>query len=206
MPTSRAADVPWCPADNHVKLMAMEKTTSAQKWEEPSSGKRIVPIVVIGVAVTALVLGMNYHFKRDDHDTKLAQNQASESIVSQPLPTTGAPDTSGSAAVVDATPAPAAAPPEPAPAVKPRAETPARSPRAAPITIAPRAPAVPPAPDVGSRAPQPEPTVTPSPMPTPIPAPLPSGQTPQPLPDTSPQPSLPATSMPQPTPEPDRTN
>ena len=248
MPTTIAADVPWCPGGGRGKLKAMDKTTyppnrfppttpdvdasveaslwqppsatngatstAAQQWEAQSTGKRILPGVVIGVAVVALIVGMNYQFKHNDHDTTLAQGQANESIINEAPPVTPAPETSTSPATapaVEAAPA-VVPPPEPAPApvVKPRAETPppAPAPRHAPAAVTPRAPAVPPA-DTGMRAPLPEPTPTPTPTPAPTPSPLPSGQVPQPLPDTSPQPPLPVptpTPAPQPAPEPINSN
>jgi hypothetical protein len=185
-------------------------STAAQQWEVQSTGKRILPAVVIGVAVAALIVGMNYQFKHNDHDTTLAQGQASESIINEAPPAATAPDEAATPTAPSAETAPAVAPPpEPAPVVTPRAETakPAPAPRPAPATVAPRAPAVPPA-DTGMRAPLPEPTPTPAPAPAPNPTPTPS---PQPLSDTSPQPPLPVPAptpapQPQPTPEPINSN
>ncbi len=188
-------------------------STAAQQWEAQSTGRRILPGVAIGVAVVALIVGMNYQFKHNDNDTTLAQGQASESIINEAPPAAAAPEASITTAPAVET-APPAAPPEPAPVVKPRAVTapPAHAPRPAPATVAPRAPAVPPA-DTGMRAPLPEPTPAPTPAPNPTPSPSPSGQVPQPLPDTSPQPPLPVpiptpipTPVPQPAPEPINSN
>lgn len=181
-------------------------STAAQQWEAQSTGKRIIPGVVIGIAVVALIVGMNYQFKHNDNDTTLAQGQASESVINEAPPAAPpAPEAStATAPAVETAPA-VAPPPEPAPVVKPRAEAapPVHAPKPAPAAVTPRAPVVPPA-DSGVRAPLPEPTPTPAPAPTPAPSP-------QPLTDTSPQPPLPVptpspTPAPQPTPEPVNSN
>ena len=171
----------------------MEKTLTAQKWESPSRGKNVLPVVAIGVAAAALVIGMNYQFKPDVHATVVAQAPASKSTVNESAPTMPAPDAAGRPGAVGPpmSRAPVASS-EPASEGKLRTEPPAASPRLAPRTLAPRALVVPPVPEV--RAPRQQeqaPALTPvepmpsiqasqpllepaAPQPVPVPAPLPS--------------------------------
>jgi hypothetical protein len=187
-------------------------STAAQQWgDTTSTGKRLLPAIVIGAAVLALIVGMNYKFKEADHDTTLAQGQAAESIINEAPPAAGieaapAPDTTSAPPVE-------AAPPDPAPVVAPQvtAPVPAPAPRPAATQRRPApAPAPEPTPEPALSTPAPTPTPAPQPTPaplpdTPAPTPFPSNQTPQPQPDTSPQPPLPVPD-PAPVPQPEPTN
>lgn len=214
-PTSRPAIQPLADVSLEDSLWQPPSASSgapsaaAQHWGDTSSGaKRVVPAVVIGVAVVALVVGMNYKFKQDDHETTtLAQGQAAESVINEAPPAAGIqPAPSPDASTTTPAPAVEAAPPDPAPVVAPRAETSGPAPAARPVTPRQPAPTPAPAPSIAPepamRAPAPIPTPEPTPAPlpnNPAPTPFPSNQTPQPQPDTSPQPPLP---VPDPTPVP----
>lgn len=181
-------------------------SAAAQQWgSATASTKRVVPAVVIGVAVVALVVGMNYKFKHKDHVTTLAQGQAVETVIDEAPPAAGPAPTPAPEPSAVAAPPPEAAPPQTteaptAPVPKPRVEAPAPriTPPPSPRALVPKdevstAPAAPPAamPSVPAA-----PAIQPEARTIPAPAMPPAAQ-----PDVAPQtvPSTPAT-QPEPAP------
>ncbi|MEK8030290.1 hypothetical protein AACH06_05590 [Ideonella sp. DXS29W] len=187
-------------------------SAAAQQWgSATSNAKRVVPAVVIGVAVVALVVGMNYKFKHKDHVTTLAQGQAVETVIDEAPPAAGPAPTPAPEPSAVAAPPPEAAPPQTtealtAPVSKPRVEAPAPrveapAPRV-PTPPPPRAvvrkeeastaPAVPPAamPSVpAAPAIQPESGAIPAPAMPPAAQPDTAPQTPPTTPATQPEPA-----------------
>lgn len=161
---------------------------TASHWEAPTGRRKIVPGVVIGVAVAALFIGMDYKFKHKAENTvdtpSVAQGPAVESMVNE-APTAAGPSPATESTVGTAGPTSAAPAAETPPAATAPATTSATTPAPAPRREATRSrfqpsPATPPvneapahtAPDPAPVQPAPAPAAdAPGPQPAPTPAP-----------------------------------
>jgi len=184
--------------EGDAKAGPNQSSSSWARWEAPSGRRKFVPGVVIGLAVLALFVGMDYKFKHKDENraesqaetSQVAQGPAVETIVNE-TPTAAGPAPSAEARTDTAAPtsaapatdsAPAAAAPAaiPAPAPAPRREaTRTRSqpvqPSSPPVNEAPvNSEPVQSAPTPIAEPPAQAPATQPAPAPEPEPEPAPS--------------------------------
>lgn len=167
---------------------------ASARWEAPTGRRKIVPGVVIGVAVAALFVGMDYKFKHKAENTvdtpAVAQGPAVESMVNE-APTAAGPSHATESTVGTAAPTSTAPVAETPPAATAPATTPAPAPRREATRSRPQpVQATPPVNEApADTAPSPMPSTTPEPVQSaPAPAAEPAAPTPVPQPAPTPAP------------------